>query len=257
MSTPTRENIPAALPEWTEDGFLDGRLRLFQPRAGHRAGSEAVLLAAAVDPPAGADVLEVGCGSGAASLCLGWRRPDLALVGLELQAELAELARSNARRNGLETRLTICCGDLRQPPPPLRPASFDAVFANPPFFAPAAAQLAPQRMRALARAECGASLADWIAFSLRMLRPRGTLTLIHRAARLDDLLAALNGRAGDLTVFPLWPMAGRPAKHIILRARKDSRGPLQLTPGLVLHEPDGRFTAAASRLLRTGAALAL
>lgn len=253
MSAPTQEPQPAAL---TEDGFLDGRLRLCQPRAGHRAGSEAVLLAAVVDPPPGADVLEVGCGSGAASLCLAWRRPDLALVGLELQPDLAELARLNARRNGIEARFTVHCGDLRAPPPALRPGSFDAVFANPPFFASTAPH-APAPARALARTECGARLADWIAFSLRMLRPRGTLTLVHRAARLDDVMAALHGRAGDLTIFPLWPMADRPAKHVLLRARKDGRGPLQLTPGLVLHEPDGRFTAAASRLLREGAALSL
>jgi len=253
VSAPTQEPQPPAL---TEDGFLDGRLRLCQPRAGHRAGSEAVLLAAAVDPPPGADVLEVGCGSGAASLCLAWRRPDLALAGLELQPDLAELARMNARHNGIGARLTVHCGDLRTPPPALRPGSFDAVFANPPFFVPTAPR-APVEARALARAECGARLDDWIVFCVRMLRPRGTLTLVHRAARLDDLLAALHGRTGDLTIFPLWPMAGRPAKHVLLRARKGSRGPLQLKPGLILHEPDGRFTAAASRLLREGAALSI
>jgi tRNA1(Val) A37 N6-methylase TrmN6 len=101
-------------------------------------------------------------------------------------------------------------------------------------------------------------LAGWLAACLRMLKPDGYLTLIHRADRLDELLAALLGRAGDVIVFPLWPAAaGRPAKRVLIQARKGARGPLRLVPGLVLHDRDGRFSNVAESVLRDGLALQL
>jgi tRNA1(Val) A37 N6-methylase TrmN6 len=84
---------------------------------------------------------------------------------------------------------------------------------------------------------------------LRMTRPRGGLTLIHRADRLDDILALLYQKAGEIAVLPLWPRAGEPAKRVIVRARKGVRGGTTLLPGLALHgpadDPDGRYTPQA------------
>jgi tRNA1(Val) A37 N6-methylase TrmN6 len=88
-----------------------------------------------------------------------------------------------------------------------------------------------------------------------MLQPKGTLVVVHRADRLDELLAALRGKVGEITVFPLWPKAGRPAKRVLVRARKGVATPLALLPGLVLHEDDGRYTPIAQAVLRDGAAL--
>ena len=88
------------------------------------------------------------------------------------------------------------------------------------------------------------------------------ITLIHRADRLDDILARLHGRAGAITVFPLWPRGlngggGTAAKRVLVQARKGVKSPMKLAPGLVLHEADGGYTAAASRVLRDGAGLDL
>ena len=74
-----------------------------------------------------------------------------------------------------------------------------------------------------------------------MLRHDGRLTLIHRADRLSEVLAALLGRAGEVIVVPLWPTAGQPAKRVLVQARKGARGPLRLAPGLVLHDERGGF----------------
>jgi tRNA1(Val) A37 N6-methylase TrmN6 len=87
------------------------------------------------------------------------------------------------------------------------------------------------------------------------VRAKGSLTFIHRADRLEALLALLAGKAGEITLYPLWPGVGKPAKRIIVRARKGVASPTRLLPGMILHEADGRYTAAADAVLRDAAAL--
>ena len=109
----------------------------------------------------------------------------------------------------------------------------------------------------MATVEGDADLADWVRFALTMVRPKGTVTFIHRADRIDALLAEIAGRAGEVVVFPLWPGPGKPASRILVRARKQVAAPARLAAGLVLHEPDGRLTAAAEAVLREGRGLEL
>jgi tRNA1(Val) A37 N6-methylase TrmN6 len=248
----------ASTLELTEDHLLGGRVRLRQPARGYRVAIDPVLLAAAVPATAGETVLDAGAGSGAASLCLATRLPACRIVGLEIQPDLQRLASDNAMRNGLGRRVEMVLGDLERPPPGLAALSFDHVMTNPPHLAAAAACASPVEARARANVERELDLAGWLAACLGLLRPGGLLTLIHRADRLADLLAALRGRLGELVVFPLWPRLGdRPAKRILVQGRKGSRSPLILAPGLVLHREGGSFSAAADAILRQGEALIL
>lgn len=241
----------------TDDRLLGGRVRFSQPAQGYRVAIDPVLLAAAVPAQPGERVLDAGAGTGAASLCLAARVPECRIVGIELQRALQRIARHNVTQNGLEARVEMIEGDLQRPPPRLAAATFDHVMTNPPHHAAAGASPSPDQQRALAHAESELDLAGWLAGCLRMLKQDGVLTLIHRADRLGDVLAALHGRAGDIVVFPLWPTVGRGAKRILVQARKGARGPLCLAPGLVLHEPSGSFTAKADEVLRHGHALDL
>ena len=242
----------------SEDRLLGGRVSLRQPRSGFRAAIDAVLLAAAVPARDGEVVLDIGSGSGAASLCLAARVIGVRVSGLEADAELVELAAANAVASGLAGRVTMIAGNLRAPPPALRPGTFDHVMANPPHLASGHARASPDPRRAAAMIESSTSLADWLAAAAAMVRSRGTVTLVHRADRLDAVLSAMAGGWGDIRIYPLWPgAAGRPAQRIIVDARKGARGPLTLLPGLVLHEADGRYTEAAEAILRDGAALTL
>lgn len=245
---------------FTEDGFLDGRLRLLQPAKGYRAGIDAVLLAASIPARAGERVLEAGAGVGVASLCLAARVPGAGIAGLELQGELVHVARENARRNGLQSRFTAIEGDVGLPVRDLvalglEPQSWHHVFANPPFHDPARAAMPPDAGKAQAHLTLGSDLADWVRFACVMVRPKGTVSFIHRADALASLLAALEGHVGNIEIFPLWPAAGKPASRVILRGQRGSRGPLTLRAGLVLHGRDGRFTERAEAILRHGAAL--
>jgi tRNA1(Val) A37 N6-methylase TrmN6 len=241
----------------TDDGFLGGSLRILQPRDGYRAATDPVLLAAACPARPGESVLELGCGAGVASLCLGRRVQGLALDGLERQPAYADLARRNAARNGIA--LTVTEGDLAAMPAPLR-RPFDHVIANPPYFATGSGSPAEDAGREAAQREA-TPLAVWIDAATRRLAPGGWLTLIHEASRLADLMAALDSRMGSLSLLPLAPRMGRPASRILLRARKGGRAPLRLLAPFVLHDGpahDGdrdSFTAAAVAILRQGGAL--
>ena len=242
----------------TEDGFLGGRLRILQPRAGYRAAMDPVLLGAAVPARPGQSVLELGCGAGVAALCLAARIPSLEIVGLELQPSYADLARRNASAN--DAALTVIDGDLAPLPEALRHRSFDHVIANPPYFPPGAGTPAHDAGRERAHREA-TPLPLWISVAFRHLIPRGTLTVIQSADRLPDLLAALPASAGSVTVLPVQPRESRPARRIILRARKGGRGAFTLAPPFVIHEGPAHMrdgddhTLAARLVLRDGAAL--
>lgn len=240
----------------TADGFLDGRLRILQPKAGFRSAMDAVLLAAAVPARPGDRVLELGCGAGVASLCLLSRVPGIDAHALERQPAYAGLARANAAANAL--RLSVEEGDLAAMPAGLRAREFDCVFANPPYFASGSGTAARDAGREDAQREA-TPLSVWIDAGLRRLRPGGTLVLVQAAERLADLLAPLSGRAGDVVILPLAPRAARPAGRVLLRARKGARAPLRLLAPLVLHAGgqhlrDGDDLSTEARaILRDGA----
>ncbi|TAG28550.1 MAG: methyltransferase domain-containing protein [Rhodobacterales bacterium] len=240
----------------SDDKFLSGRLSLLQPLKGYRAATDPVLLAAACPAKAGDGVLDLGCGAGAAALCLGQRVPGLHLAGLELQADYAALARQNATRNGMA--LEVHEGDLARMPADLR-RDFDHVIANPPYYPPGGSPSPiPGRARAM---QVATPLADWVTAASRRLRPGGWLTLICGADGLPEVLAAIGKKLGSAAVLPLAPREGRPALRILLQARKGGRAAFRLLPPFVIHQGpahDGdreSYTPAANAVLRDGADL--
>jgi tRNA1(Val) A37 N6-methylase TrmN6 len=241
--------------ETTEDAVLDGRVRLAQPARGYRAGLDAALLAAACDAGDGDRVIEPGCGAGAALLAAAARRPGARFLGLERDPAALSLARENIGRNGLESRVEVTGGDVAEGFRALGLAPFDAALANPPFFDD------PGALRGPAPERAGAWLADdglaaWLAFLTKAVREGGTITLIHRADRLGDLLAGLSPKTGSVQVRPVHPFADEPAKRVLVRAVKTGKAPLRLLPALVLHARDGgKHTAEAEAILRGRAAL--
>lgn len=239
---------------------MGGRLTLEQPVKGYRAGVDPVLLAAAVQAQAGQSVLELGCGTGAALLCLATRLPDLVLHGVEVQTGYAELCRANASANAVSAQIWAC--DLRNLPADLRTLSFDHVIANPPYFHRSAGNSSFRTDRDIAFG--GDTLTThWIDAATRRLKPKGWLTLIQKADRLPDVLAALDARLGTVSVYPIAGRSGREADRFILRARKGGRAPFRLHAPTVLHDGpahlnDGEdYTPAIRAVLRDAAALSL
>ncbi len=248
---------PAAdpAPQITETRALGGRLRLLQPRKGYRAGMDAALLAAAVELGTGERGLEMGCGAGAALLQVAVRRPGAVLVGVERDPQALDLAGRNIALNDLAERVSAMAGDVAAGFKALDLPRFDAAFANPPFFDD------PTALRGPAPERAGAWLADdgldaWVKVLIDAVKDGGRITLIHRADRLGDLLAALSPRAGSVRIRPVQPYADQSAKRVLVQARRGGKAPLVLLPALVLHDRSGaKHTAEADAILRGDAAL--
>jgi tRNA1(Val) A37 N6-methylase TrmN6 len=231
--------------------FLGGRVRVDQPLGGFRSGLDAVMLAAAVPAKPGQAALELGAGSGALSLCLAVRVPHLTVTGVEIDSGLATAANRNAAVNGIHARVSFFASDIFALPPELK-REFDHVLANPPFHGDG--QMSPDPARAMALADSG-KLANWLKLGLQRTVSGGYFTLILRADRLDEALSALP--QGGVSIYPLWPRAGEPAKRVILLVRKGSAAPIKLLPGLILHAESGDYTPEADAVLRCGEPLAL
>jgi tRNA1(Val) A37 N6-methylase TrmN6 len=239
----------------TEDRVLDGRVSLRQPARGYRAGLDAALLAAACDAGPGARVIEAGCGAGGALLAAAARRPGARFVGVERDPGALALAHQNIAANGMEDRVEAVAGDVALRFSGLGLPVFDAGMANPPFFDD------PDALRGPAAARRGAWMADdgleaWMGFLSKAVREGGTITVIHRADRLADILSLLAPKAGSVQVRPVLPFADQPAKRVVVRAIKTGKAPLRLLPPLILHDREGgKHTSETEAILRGQAAL--
>lgn len=242
----------------TCDRFLGGQLDIWQPKSGYRAGVDPVLLAASVPARSGQSVLDLGCGAGVATLCLGRRIPGLHLTGLELQPGYADLARRNAAKNGID--MEVLTGDLTDMPAALRQSRFDHVIANPPYFDRSAGTAAQDPGREVAFGE-QTPLAEWMNAASKRTVPGGFVTFIQRAERFAELLGLAERHLGSLEVLPLIPRRGRTARLVLVRGQKGGRAELRLHDAWVLHEGevhDGdreNYSEATACILRRGAAL--
>jgi tRNA1(Val) A37 N6-methylase TrmN6 len=223
------------MDELSCDDFLGGRVRVWQPRKGYRAGVDPVWLAASVPAKAGQSVLELGCGVGTASFCLAARVPGVQLTGVELQNDYAELARRNAAENNVQ--MQVFTADLTALPPALREAQFDHVIANPPYFKRADGSAAQDAGRDVAMAG-QTPLAQWAEIAARRCKPKGYVTFIQRIERLPELLSAMQTRLGSLELLPFLPRAGRAPQLFLLRGRVGGRADFRLHPGVIVHDGD-------------------
>lgn len=232
----------------SEDALLGGRVKLLQPRDGFRAALDPVLLAAFIAARPGEAVLELGCGTGAAFLCLNARVPGLSITAVERNADLVDIARCNAGLNLLPAEIHAAdARELRDLPP------MHHAFANPPYWSGGTPSPLAQRRQA---AHEDAPLADWVPAMARPLRHKGSLTLVLPAARFAEAAASIKAAdCGAIRLMPLWPRLGMPAKRILIQGRRGGRGPDEVLPGLVLHEADGSYTQAAQAVLRDASAL--
>ena len=244
----------------TEDAFLGGQLRLKQKRSGHRAGHDAILLAAATEARAGDRVVDLGAGIGVAGLALARRVPGVRLSLVEIDPELAELARGNATANAIaaETIVLDVTADAKAfASNGLSPDSVDVVLMNPPFNDPARHRGSPDQARHTAHVATEETLHAWVHAARRILRSNGVLTLIWRADGIADVLAALSRGFGSLSILPVHGEAGRPAIRVLVRAVKGGRAPTRLLPGLVLNDESRVPKNEATMILEGRAALPL
>jgi tRNA1(Val) A37 N6-methylase TrmN6 len=225
--------------ELTEDAFLGGKLRLRQPKSGHRAGHDAMLLAAATLARPGDRVVDLGAGVGAAGLAVARRVAGIKLALVEIDRSLADLARGNAQSNAIAAEtvvLDVTSGAEAFAAAGLLPDSADVVLMNPPFNDPARHRASPDSARQIAHVAAVASLESWVHAARRILKSGGVLTLIWRADALTQVLATLERGFGSLVILPVHADVTSPAIRILVRAVKGGRAPTRLEPALVLSD---------------------
>ena len=245
--------------EISEDAVLGGRLRLRQPRKGHRVGHDAILLAAATGAHPGETVVDLGAGVGGAGLALAVRVAVLKLTLVEIDKTLCALAAENTWLNGLDARVDVLNCDTEDSraltEAGLSPGCADRVLMNPPFHDQTRQSVSPDARRRLAHAAAPGLLPRWVATAARLLKTQGVLTLIWRADGLHEVRDALRQEFGGIAVMPVHPRAGGPAIRVLVRAVKGEGGGPVDYPALILNQADGRPTAAAEAVLRSGEVL--
>lgn len=239
------------------DAYLGGRVHLAQPLYGYRAGIDPVLLAASVTAQPEQRVLELGCGAGAALLCLAERVPGLCLTGIERQEAYAALAARNAEANGVSAR--IITADLVALPAELRQERFDHILANPPYYRRGARSAAQDEGREAAMGEVTPLAAG--SRSPRAARADGAVAHDPPGRTAAGYPVGAAGPVGIGGAETTGPRAGRSARLVLVRARKGGRAGFQLHAPLILHAgarhiADGEdYTGTVRAILRNGAPL--
>ncbi len=237
------------MTDYSEDYLLDKQIKILQPLDGYRASSDAVLLSSLVHTVKKGDkILDIGSGTGAISLCLSHRFPQAAITGLEIQPRLAELSNMSASINNFNNLHYINC-DIRHPQSAWFNA-YDHVITNPPYAADD--MPSPNLSKLQAHNFQHFSLPEWLNLALKCLRPLGRIYTVNRAEAIDDILSVFHGKAGAISIIPLYSKSGQQAKRVLVCARKGDKTPSRILPPLIVHQPNGEYTELAHNLLRKG-----
>ncbi len=235
----------------TTDTFFNGKIRITQDRTGYRFSIDAVLLAHFAAPRSGDKVLDLGTGCGIIPLILAHRQPQIAIYGIEVQTELAELAVSNVMENQLEDRITIFCSDLKSLRPAMTAGPVDLVVCNPPFRRQGSGRINPDAQRAVARHEIKTNLADILQTTYRMLRAAGRVIFIYTAVRLTDILFQM--RTAGIEPKFIRTIHSRPdaeAVLIVVEGVKGGRPDLKIGPPLIIYDQKNDYTDEVASMFK-------
>lgn len=233
--------------------LFEGKVTIWQPIKGYRFALDSFMLSAFTHPQPNQHVLELGIGTGAASLALATQHPDIKIHGIDIQSHILPITKKSIDENGYSKIISLFEGNLKDR---IMPGHFyDHVMMNPPFFDRGHYLHSPSSHKSISHGESDATLKDWIHEAHRTLRSRGYITIVHTARRLDEILTILSVNFGSIEVFPLWPKTGKEAKRVLIKARKCVGGPFKLHSGLILHNQDGSLTPQAYKIIHKGVKL--
>lgn len=237
---------------YTNDYLLDKKVKIFQPIDGYRASTDAVFLSSLLDSKTvkkDDTILDVGSGTGAISLCLASRLKDVKITGIDIQENLVELSNMSSKENGFDDYLTYIHTDIRKKTS-LPSGTFSFVITNPPYSDHD--MPSPNESKKLAHNHQDFDLTGWLTFCLKMLKPRGHLLVINRAEALDEILCAINKKAGSVKILPIYSKDGQDAKRVAVIAQKTAKGITKILPPFYTHNEDGSYTDKAQSILRLG-----
>ena len=230
--------------------LLNGKLKMLPAKGGYRAAIDPVLLAASISASEGEQILDIGCGTGAATFCLALRKPFVRVMGIDSQGPLVAIAKKIATLNKLEGNIKFKNIDLLDLNTTEKFPQFDHVMANPPHMKKGSVRPSPDPLKVSANIENHAVLLDWLKVSFKVVVTGGTVTFIHRYERRDELIAEME-KYGSVSVFPIWSrMSGNTARRVIIKCKKDVFDETKVLDGLILHQLNGDYTETANTILR-------
>jgi tRNA1Val (adenine37-N6)-methyltransferase len=228
---------------FSEDHFFNGRLHFSQPREGYRFSIDALIVSSCIKPKPGHRVLDLGTGCGVIPIILAYRHSGIHITGIEIQAELAELARLNVSANGMRDRIHIIEEDMRKLKPRRLSGSVDWVVCNPPYRRPCSGRINPNRQCAIARHEIHIDLCQLIDTTKAVLKRGGCFVAIYPSERLVDLISAMRS-AG---IEPKWMRSvhsfrGERAKRVLVQGARGGRPDLVICDPLILYDSEGNYS---------------
>ncbi len=244
--------------EVTRDRFLGGKIEVLQPsRHGHRSGLDAILLAATLPHDCQGNAADLGSGSGVAGLAAIALRPQLNVLLVEnnpMMAELAYQTSNLAKNSALSSRVEVLEADVtltgaNRQNAGLAGGSFEFAIMNPPYLDTSSNRASNDLVKAEAHMMGYGGLDAWMRTATSILKPGGMLAMIYRSQSIGQIIAATQGRFGNLQFMPIHPKSDQPAKLLLLRAIKGSRAPISFVPPIIVHNADGSFTAKAAAIL--------
>ncbi len=217
--------------------LLPGGAKILQKKRGYRFSIDSILLAHFVRLKEGQKIVDLGTGSGIIPIILATKVKSTEIWGVEIQEELAEMAKKNIEMNHLQGRVHIVKGDARDLADRMQSEAFDIVLTNPPYRKIRSGRLNPQREKAIARHEIKGSLSDMAKIAFRLLRPKASFYLVYPALRLVDLIAFLREtRLEPKRLRLVHPNVEKGAKLILLEAIKGGGPALEIHPPLFIHD---------------------
>jgi tRNA1Val (adenine37-N6)-methyltransferase len=235
----------------TVDEILGGRLRIIQKRRGYRFSIDSLLLAHFVRLREGDDLLDLGTGSGILALIMADRHRCGRVLGIEIQGELAMMAKRSVALNGLTGRVEIRPGDVRRPETICPPRSFDAALFNPPYRRLRSGRTNPDPEKAVARHELKGGAADFLAAAAYAIREGGRVYTIYPAMRMVEMLCRM--RTCRIEPKKLRAVHSRPGEagiFTLIEGVKRGREELTVLPPLFIYEEGGGYTAQMTAIFR-------
>ncbi|HOQ06333.1 MAG TPA: tRNA1(Val) (adenine(37)-N6)-methyltransferase [Clostridiales bacterium] len=218
-------------------------LRLIQKTDGFCFGIDAVLLAYFAHVPKNGAVIDLGTGTGIIAVLVAAKKEPARVVGLEIQDDMAEMASRSVALNGLQDKISIVRGDIRDAVQLFGPSSFDAVVTNPPYMEKGAGLLNPEDTKAISRHEILCSLEDVISVSARLLKPGGKFSMVHRPHRLADIMYNMRKYSIEPKLMRLvHPSPGRKPNLVLISGTKGGKVELRVQEPLYVYDSSGRYT---------------
>jgi tRNA1Val (adenine37-N6)-methyltransferase len=234
----------------TLDALFDGRLTLYQSRAGYRFSLDALLLADFVAVKPGDKIIDLGTGNGIIPLVLASLHSSVTVTGVELQPAMIERATHNIYLNGLSARIQILCGDVRNYEQIASGRSFDVAVSNPPYRKARSGRLSANDERQIARHEMEGGLSDFLRAAVFLLRIKGRLALVYPAVRCADLLTAMRqARAEPKRLRMVHSFAGAPASLVLVEAVKGGRSGMDVLAPLVIYRRGKQYSEEIAAMI--------